>query len=51
MGEFTIIFFITMGSYQAVCNIWRISHDASAMPAKVRRGKRGWCRSAQHPCM
>lgn len=37
LNEFVIVFFITIGSYQAVCNIYRVSRfQTSSLPAKVR---------------
>jgi hypothetical protein len=37
MNEFTIIFFISIGSYQALCNIVRVyNFKTSTLPAKVR---------------
>lgn len=40
VNEFVICFFITIGSYQALCNIWRVyNYDTSVLPAKERGHK------------
>lgn len=38
VNEFVICFFITIGSYQALCNIWRVyNYDTSVLPVKVSK--------------
>lgn len=36
LNEFTIVFFICIGFYQALCNMWRVAHyDTRKLPIKV----------------